>query len=82
MALAAFVGSASLFPCPAYSFELADGLGLLQISLEYGMIYVQLKHLDGSGRNYMLEILKKEHGVNNDQRANHQLSIIDRKSVV
>ena len=73
---AALIGSASLLPCPAYSFELSDGLRLLQISLEYGMIYSYLKHLDGSGRNYMLEILKKEHGVNNDQRANHQLSII------
>ncbi|MBO4555349.1 MAG: M48 family metallopeptidase [Elusimicrobiales bacterium] len=68
---------ANAFPQKTFSFEWSEAAGFaFQAGLQYGIIYANLKYLDGPGRNAMLANMKQTYGVSGDKRANAQMSEI------
>ena len=62
-------------PIPAAAFGWSELAGVaLQAGIQYGIIYANLKYLDGPGRQTMLDSMKRNYGVCGDKKANEQLA--------
>ena len=64
-------------PIPAAAFDWSDLAGVaLQAGIQYGIIYANLKYLDGPGRQNMLSSMKSNYGICDEKKANEQLADI------
>ena len=61
-------------PVAVYAFDSGAVLSLMNIGIQYGMIYMNLKYLDNDGRGEMLGSMKKKYGVSSNKKANEQLA--------